>query len=163
LSQLVPLLAEGVVGPERQRSFQSATALPRSARAAVDSHLATLSAESRRALAVASVVGREFRLPGLSRVLGIEPDEGLGWLQHPLDARLIVELDDVLDGFRFVHVLVRDAVYAGLGVPARSDLHRAVGEAMECLAGTDVDSVATELSHHFMHAATAADAEKALR
>jgi AAA ATPase-like protein len=112
-------------------------------------------------LGVASVIGREFRLPTLETASGVGRQELIGLLDEAVRSGLIVEVPGAIGRFRFTHGLIRETLYAGLGTAERARLHRAVGEAMESADGSDPQRLA-ELAHHFAEAAATGEAAKAL-
>lgn len=76
-----------------------------------------LDAADRVRIAAAAVLGTRFSLEALQHLLGGEPPD-----IDPLVLEALVVPDD--GGGRFVHALIRDAVYAGLTDERRAELHR---------------------------------------
>ena len=83
-----------------------------------------------------------------------------------IDEALAVRLIEATDGqtpqarlrrYRFVHSLVREVVYEGLGTLRQSRLHGLVGEAMERMAPLEA-ARPSELAHHFANAGASAKA-----
>ena len=77
-----------------------------------------LSAQDRRAIQAASVLGQRFSLPHLQELL-CEPRYTCDTLVRN------VLLRPVRDGLQFVHALVRDGVYGSLTQARRRELHKA--------------------------------------
>jgi predicted ATPase len=106
-----------------------------------------LSAEDRKLLQMAAVIGRRFDPSLLSAV-----ESGFGDVAGKL--RVLQELDfvqrDPQSGdFEFKHVLMRDALYDNLLSALRAELHFKVGSAIERRAATRLSEVVETLAHHF--------------
>lgn len=121
-----------------------------------------LSSEGHEALALASVLGRDFSLEALQGVTGRSAEEVLDALRDGVAARVVAEVPAVPGRFRFAHSLIRDTLYEQLTPAERVRLHRAVGEALEELYGPDPEPHLAELAHHAFHALPAADSERAV-
>jgi DNA-binding CsgD family transcriptional regulator len=99
-------------------------------------------------LRAASIVGREFSVEVLARMVG-EPVLGcLGQLDEAAAARL-VEPTTTSGEYRFVHVLIRDAIEAGLGAAERVQLHRSAAEAVEELCAGRLEPHLSDLARHW--------------
>ena len=122
-------------------------AVPDTVREIARARLRGLSPNCRAALEAASVIGREFPIELVARVLS----KSLSEVEEAIDeaARHAVVVDAERGRSRFVHVLLRDALYGGQRASRRAEAHRRVGEALEGLSGADPDALATELAHHF--------------
>lgn len=91
-----------------------------------------LGRQERQLLGVASVLGTEWPLDVLSKVLpSVGPD--VAALVHQLVDKGFVRQAPSGDGdsFRFHHVLMRDAAYNGMSKQARADVHRRFAEWLE--------------------------------
>lgn len=121
--------------------------IPPTIREVIEARLARLDEESRRLLAMASVVGQEFD-PDCLRVASSRTEEELfGTLDGLLRRRLIQE-ESGGRGYRFDHPKVREVAYVGLDAPQRAALHRRVGEALLRLRGKD-PAASAELAYHY--------------
>ena len=120
--------------------------------------LEKLDDDARRMLAVAAVVGRQFELDVLERVLDVGGEELVDALEEPALGRVVEEEPGVIGRYRFAHPLIRETIYGDLSANRRALLHRRVGAAIEALHGDRVRAYASALAHHY-HAA--GDAEKA--
>jgi DNA-binding SARP family transcriptional activator len=109
-------------------------------------------------LRLAAVVGRDFEMDVLARVVGGDEDDVLARVETALRAGLVIEQPETVGRCRFVHALVRETLYDELSVLRRARLHRRVGEALEDRGGADP----LELAHHFWRAESAGAAGKAL-
>lgn len=142
--------------------------IPPTVRQAIAGHLGAVSTGCARTLEAAAVIGREFDVPLLAAVLRAElPDAAMrDVVLQAIDEALAVRLIEAADGqtpqarlrrYRFVHSLVREVVYEGLGTHRQSRLHGLVGEAMERLAPFEA-ARPSELAHHFANAGASARA-----
>ena len=64
--------------------------------------------------------------------------------------------------FAFVHALVRDTLRSDIVATERARLHLAAAEALELLYGAEVEPHLAEIAHHFLQAASAGGAERAV-
>jgi tetratricopeptide (TPR) repeat protein len=114
VEQMAAMLAEG----------KSLDAIPPSIHALLAARLDRLPAEERAVLERAAVAGKDFTR---RFILGLTPDEE----RAEIDARLLdlVRRDFLSarpgreDAYRFRHVLIRDAAYAGIPKELRAQLH----------------------------------------
>jgi tetratricopeptide (TPR) repeat protein len=131
-------------------------------REVVGRRVARLSDPSRRALGVASVIGRDFDVDLLATVLDTGEDELLDLLDEAVAASVVNESADVLGRFTFAHALVNHTLYEDLGRTRRARLHRRIAEALEALCGGDPGARVTELARHWALAATSDEPDKAV-
>ncbi len=136
--------------------------IPDSVREAINRHLAPLPEEARDVLRLAAVLGKEFTFAALERVSQMPPDRLLRTLDRVISNGLVAEEVTVLGGYRFVHALVREVIYDGLGSTARVELHRSVAGGLESLYAQDPEPHLAELAHHFLLAAPGGDLGRAM-
>lgn len=136
-------------------------AIPRGVREVIARRLERASGESREALAVASVLGREFAVETLARVGGRPTEEVLSLLDEAISEGIVAEVPGAAYRMRFSHVLLRDALYDGLGAGRRTQLHRQIGDTLEGLYADDPDPHLAELAHHYWEAGPSGDPHKA--
>ena len=136
--------------------------IPETVKDVIGRRLERLPDGCRETLAVASVLGREFRLDLLELLTDHARYELLMVLDEPIRAKVIAEMNESLGQMRFTHALVRDTLYEALPRARRHDLHRQAGEAIETLATAGASSHLFELAHHFFHALPAVDPEVAV-
>ncbi len=136
--------------------------LPQSVREVVGQRVDRLGEETRRVLAQASVIGRDFDVELLAAVADVDEDHLLDLLDEASAAGLVTEVEGVIDRYSFSHALTQHALYDDLGSSRRARLHRAVAEALEALSGSAIEARAGELAHHYTAATRTADAAKAL-
>ncbi|MGK5169272.1 ATP-binding protein [Geodermatophilus sp. CPCC 205761] len=134
--------------------------VPDGVRAAIAARLGRLSAGSARALAAASVIGREFAAPTVARVLDVPVLACLTVLDEAAAAGM-VEATAVAGRFRFPHDLVHDAVEADLGTSERVRLHRRAAEALEPPLDGTSDGRLADLARHWAVAAVAGERARA--
>lgn len=103
-------------------------ALPESVVSVVTARLARLSAECRRTLAAASVLGPVAPHPVLASTLAAPTTDLLRWLAEAADHGLISRGDP--RSVRFSHGIVRDAVYEGLSLDERAAWHGAAARVL---------------------------------
>ena len=123
--------------------------------------LRRLDAESRQALAVAAVVGREFDYDVLHAVAPLEEEALISALEEGVEARVLREAGRV-GRYAFTHALVRATLYDGLSQLRRARLHGRVGEAIERLRSADLDPHLPQLAYHFAQAAPVEQPERAI-
>ncbi len=97
------------------------------------------------ALVPASVIGQEVPLELWMTVTGLSETCLLAVMDQAIAARL---LDPTEPGVRFVHALIRDALYESLLPVRRRVWHRHIGEALLKQPHPDAEHVA----HHFQQA-----------
>ena len=103
-------------------------AIPPSIHAILSARLDRLEPDERQVLERAAVIGREFTR---SAVSALSDDEPVGPTLLALVRRDLIEPDRSLahdDGFRFRHILIRDAAYLGLAKEARAEFHLAYAD-----------------------------------
>ncbi|MDB4987415.1 MAG: hypothetical protein JWN04_2593, partial [Myxococcaceae bacterium] len=135
-----------------------ALAFPARIGAVVRRCLQRLPAATCNALASAATVGPEFSLAALSQLLGGSEASSLALLGPALARDLVRSSSTKPQHFVFSHAVVHSAVYHGIPAALRAELHRAVGEFLECSPRSSLQ----ELAHHFMFAATGGALEKAV-
>jgi class 3 adenylate cyclase/tetratricopeptide (TPR) repeat protein len=135
-------------------------ALPTTIKDLLVRRLARLDEEPRAALDTAAVVGTEFELALLARVLD-RPDDALAeMLERAARAHVVAEDTSMVGRYRFAHPLIREAVYGELSMTRRALVHRRIGEALEGLHADDLEAHADDLARHFR---AGGDAAKAYR
>ena len=136
--------------------------LPDGVRDAIRRRLQPLSPAAREALEVAAVAGRGFRVATIERAAAVPRAEVLERLDEALALHLLAEAPSQAGSFRFAHGLIRETLYNDLTATRRARLHGAVGEALERAGAGPGGAGLLELAHHFVEAAPAGDAERAL-
>jgi predicted ATPase/class 3 adenylate cyclase len=158
------LLEEGILSMKQgrvalSRSFAEVT-VPDRIQDVLMARLDRLPEEPRRAIQIASVIGREFALRLLERIT--EVGERLDGIVGDLRAlELIYEKASHPElAYMFKHALTHDVAYDSILVQRRMALHRVVGSAIEELYRDRLAEHYEALAHHFTQAE---DWERALR
>jgi DNA-binding CsgD family transcriptional regulator len=152
-------------GALRRAGDQSlAGRIPEGLRDVVGKRLSTLSDSANRVLSVASVIGREFQLDVLRKVLVI-PDEELEAALEEASAAAIIEERSVVGTmitYRFGHAFFRQTLYDEIVAPRRIRLHQQVAHALEEVYRAGMEDRAAELAEHYAFSADPQDLAKAI-
>jgi hypothetical protein len=130
----------------------SAVPVPPGVLQMINERLERLPPKSVWLLRAASIVGREFCVEVVARMVDEHVLGCLGQFDEAAAAGL-VEPTAMPGEQRFVHVLIRDAVEAGLGTAERVQLHRSAAEAMEELYAGRLGPRLSDLARHWASAA----------
>jgi DNA-binding CsgD family transcriptional regulator len=154
--EVVRLLAEeGLLVQERLSELKSwRFRLPEGIREVIGRRVNRLSGHCNEVLTVASVIGREFSIGLLERVVQ-QPQE---WLLEVLEearaAKIIDELPSQVGHYQFSHGLIQQTLAAELSATRKVRLHARIAQGLEGLYGIDAKAHAAELVHHFAEAET---------
>jgi DNA-binding CsgD family transcriptional regulator len=138
--------------------------LPRSIREALLARCDRLGGDARLAANLAAVLGARVRHDVLGAVTGLADDALLAALDELRRQRVLVEA--IADGevrYDFEHPMVRETLYAELGLARARKLHAVVAEALERMYGSEAALHADELAFHFARADARAAGPKAVR
>ena len=160
VSETAQLLSLEGLSP--QASGTPRLAIPPTVTDVISRRLGHLSADCNQMLTQASVLGREFALDALERVVAQPEGRFLECVDEATAARVVAEVPSVRGRLRFSHVLVRDTLYDRLGAARRARLHRRAGETLEALYARDPGPHLAELAHHFLEASAAGTPGKAI-
>lgn len=136
--------------------------LPPAAGEVIGRRLARLSDDAREALALAAVLGEAFDLELVVRASGWERGRASSALDEAVAADLVAVREGEREGHRFVHALVRAALYEQFGATRRAQLHCRIGRALEDLAAGTAEPPLGALSQHFFCARSVGEAERAV-
>jgi DNA-binding SARP family transcriptional activator len=136
--------------------------IPPGVRAVIGQRVRRLSERCQEPLVLASVMGREFGLDALARLVGHSREELLDILDEAMAERVVGIVPGSPGRLRFGHALIRDTLYDELTMARKLRLHRAVGEALEAVYSADLEPHLAELAQHFMAAAPAGETGKAV-
>jgi class 3 adenylate cyclase/tetratricopeptide (TPR) repeat protein len=128
--------------------------IPDTIQGIIMARLDRLGEEGKRAVQLASVIGRQFLKRLLGRIAGLthELDGLLGELKT---LEIVYELGLLPEpAYIFKHAVIQDVAYQSLLVQRRRDLHRAVGQAIEELYADRLSDHYEELAHHFAQGET---------
>ena len=162
LTQLVQLLEVDSAELSDKSADEWRFALPTGVRDAIASQLSGLPVQTREALTMAAVIGRDFTPALLARGLGIPIPKVIEQLEPAIAARLIEDARHRPGSYRFFHALLRDVFYDQIPKLDRGRLHKKIGEALEALHVSDLDTCIAELAFHFTESAALGDAGKAI-
>ena len=146
-------MADGTWRPDRP---------PRTVLDVVGARLDRVSADCRRLVQAAAIVGRDFSLGLVAAALGEPVTRCLPLLDEAAGYGLVDRLGDVGD-YRFVHALTREAVEASLTTAARAALHRAVAQAIEDQFAGNLAEHLADIARHWAELAPYGEAATARR
>ena len=140
-----PLYAEQYALLYRERGSVEELPLPETVQGIVAARIDGLSAEEKRLLQRAAVVGKVFWTGALG-------GHGLGELLHGLERKEFVRRErrssvEAQEEYAFRHVLVRDVAYGQIPRAERANRHQAVADWLESLARPE--DHADMLAHHY--------------
>ena len=122
--------------------------LPIAVRQVIDGRLTRLDEDAQRLLAVAAVIGHEVALDVWMAVGETDEEVLARVVEQAVAARL---MDETTHGARFVHALIREALYEGISGVRRRGMHRRIAEVLAEHLHPDPDAVA----YHFQQASDA--------
>ena len=155
LGEVVRLLAAEGRLPGADPEGLATLGIPQGVREVIGRRLGRLSDDCGLLLALASVLGREFRLDALEPLAEHDHDRLLDLLDEAVAERLLSGAPTGPGRLRFAHALIRETLYDQLTAPRRLQLHRRAGEVLESLYARDSDPHVAELAHHFFEAGAA--------
>ena len=136
--------------------------LPQSVREVVGRRVERLGPEAVSTLSAAAVIGRDFDLELLGRVVDCPEERLLDILDAAVAASVLRESADTPGRFAFTHALIEHSLYEELSRLRRARLHEQVAEALEELCGSDPGPRLPELAHHWSEAMRPASADRAI-
>ena len=135
-------------------------AVPDSVKDVIGQRIVRLGRQTSRLVEMAAVLGGEFELPVLQRVL--PEDELVDALETASRASVIEEVAGPAGRYTFSHALIRDTVYGTLTPTRRAILHRRAGMALEEAHAGALEPYLSELAHHFGLAGLSGDLGKTI-
>jgi DNA-binding CsgD family transcriptional regulator len=156
-----PLDRGDIKRPVRERSAESP--IPSSLRDVIGKRLSHLSPDSARLLALAAVVGPEFRLETLQHVAAVDEDALIASLEEATRVGILEEIGLVGPvQYQFAHALFHQCLYEELSAPRRVRAHQAVARVLERQYADRLTEHAAELAEHFARSGQAGDLAKAV-
>ncbi|MCI0441315.1 MAG: AAA family ATPase [Chloroflexi bacterium] len=134
--------------------------LPEGVREVIGRRLDRLSQECNEALRVASVIGREFSIQQLERLVEMDGDRLLAALDEVVAARIVEGLPRSVGRYQFHHALIRQTLESELATTRRVRLHARIVEVFEELYADDLEAHADELARHAAEAEAVIGHEK---
>ncbi|MGH2542909.1 MAG: ATP-binding protein, partial [Ardenticatenaceae bacterium] len=165
IQEMVRLLVqEGALIPEGAgQNRVLSISIPEGIREVIGRRLNRLSEGCAQTLSIASVIGREFGLNELERLVDhLSEDRLLEAIEEAVSARIIEGMPHSSERFQFSHVLIRETLYDELTGARRARLHRRIGETLEELYGANLEPYLAQIANHFFEAARVGGAEKAI-
>jgi tetratricopeptide (TPR) repeat protein len=166
VTEVVRLLAqEGELSHDRFEDRDGwSVRIPEGVREVIGRRLERLSDRCNETLALASVIGREFGLDQLDRLIDdLSADRLLEVLEEALAARVIEELPRAVSRYQFTHALIQETLAHELSLTRTVRLHARIAQTLEDLYGAEADQHASELAHHFGEAESLLGPEKSVR
>jgi DNA-binding NarL/FixJ family response regulator len=130
--------------------------LPEGVRQVIAHRLSRLSAEARRCLESAAVLGDGFDVDVI-RATSLSETAVTQALEEAARAGILREQDDALV---FGHPLIRQVLYESLSLPRRQELHLRAAEAIEAVHARNLDRHTATLANHYSQAASNTDPAK---
>jgi tetratricopeptide (TPR) repeat protein len=170
VQEVVRYLAEEGVITREQGRWQSKgdtpveMRIPDGLRDVIGKRLSSLSESCNKVLAVAAVIGRDFRLEVLQKVAGMTDEEIFKALEEAKKAAVVEERTGAgaTVNYRFAHAFFRQTLYEETIAPRRIRLHQQVARALEEVYRNRLEEHAAELAEHFSYSSDANDLKKAV-
>jgi DNA-binding CsgD family transcriptional regulator len=165
LTEVVRLLIQaGEFRLERGQQCQGVSLrIPEGVRDVIGKRLNHLSPPCNQMLTIAAVVGREFGLEELVRLVdGVSEERVLEMLEEAVAAHVIEEVAQAMARYQFTHALIQATLYDEMTTVRRVRLHRRVGEVLEEVYSTNCEPYVAQLAHHFCAAAQRGNVDKAI-
>jgi DNA-binding SARP family transcriptional activator len=125
--------------------------LPVSIREVVGHRVSRLGHSAVQWLTMAAVIGRDFDIDLLARVVSVDQEALVATLEAAVESGILVERE-VAGQFSFAHALTGHALYRDLSALRRARGHRSVAEAIEESCDGDFTTRVGELAHHWANA-----------
>ena len=156
------LVQEGELGSDGAAERDSwEVRIPEGVREVIGRRLNRLLARCNEVLTVASVVGREFELRHVDKLVeDLTEDMLLDVLEEGLGARVIEELPSAVGRYQFTHALIQETLTSELSLTRRVRLHARIAATLEDVYGANAAHHAAELAHHFAQAEAMPGPEK---
>lgn len=139
----------------------TALRLPQSVRDVIERRVQRLGDGVRELLVPAAVIGNSFDVELLSELVDITESVVLDRLEAAVAAALLVESTDRIGRFSFVHALINQCLYEGIGPTRRAKLHQRVALALETVGAADDEERLGELAMQWRLATAPVAAQKA--
>ncbi len=129
--------------------------IPEGVREVIGKRLDRLSDECNRALTIAALIGRQFQLQQLARLMSdVTTHHLLEVLEEALATRVIEALPRGTGHYQFSHALIGETLAEEVPTSRRVRQHAQIGDALEALYGSQAETHAAQLAHHFSEASS---------
>jgi tetratricopeptide (TPR) repeat protein len=123
--------------------------IPEGVREVIGRRLNRLTERYNQTLTVSAVIGREFELRQLTRLVDdMSEDRLVDVVEEGLSARVIEEMPNSVGRYQFTHALIQQTLMDELSTTRRVRLHARIIDVFEELHRDAVESYATELAYH---------------
>jgi len=166
------LIEEGVLvrnGALKITRPLNALKIPATVQAILAARIDRLPAEQKELLETVAVIGKDFRLGLIGKVV-TKPEEELERTLAQLQlSEFIYELPATGDiEYTFKHLITQEAAYSSILLERRKVLHERTAQALETLYsdrlnGQELEDHAGEIAHHLLHAGGFADSQRTIR
>ena len=134
--------------------------IPDGVRDVIGRRLDRLSPVANDVLQTAAVVGRDFDLAVVERLVDHDRNAIVEALDDAVDARLVYEAG--IARYTFAHALVRSALYDELRPTRRAHMHERVADAISDIYAADLEAHLGELAYHYAQSVGTGDANRAI-
>jgi signal transduction histidine kinase/tetratricopeptide (TPR) repeat protein len=146
VSELVKL----VPGEDVTADVTDISDIPESIQGVLQKRVEVLDSGSREILSCAALVGEEFDFEVLRGAVGRSEMEVMEAIEVGARAHIVRESTrGEEERYRFVHALMADTLYSGIGKTRRRLWHSQVGEALERVYAERLEELNGQLTHHF--------------
>jgi class 3 adenylate cyclase/tetratricopeptide (TPR) repeat protein len=143
---------------------RSALEIPPSVRDAIARRVTSMGERSEQVLCAAAVIGREFDVELLARMLGSNEEQLIDVLDEATEAALIAEVPGIGMRYSFVHPLIPPSLYEQLGGGSRRRLHRRALDGLEQLLGAEARGLRRgEFAYHALAGVPIVTASRAVQ
>ncbi len=156
------LVQEGELDPSRLKERTSwSVRIPEGVREVIGRRLDRLSERCNQALAIASIIGREFSFVHLAKLVeGVSEDKLVEALEEAIAARVIEELPRPQGRYQFTHALIQETLAEELSGARRVRQHARIAQMLEAFFGAQAEEHAAELAFHYSEAEPVLGTEK---
>ena len=146
-----PLFVEQLVAMQAETEEGELT-IPPTIQALLATRIDRLDPDERAVIERASIEGRMFHRGSIAALLPEDARPGVGGHLMTLVRKELIRPDTAIfpgdDGFRFGHILIRDAAYDSMPKRTRADMHERFAGWLENVAGPRASDYEEILAHH---------------
>jgi hypothetical protein len=139
--------------------------VPHGVKHVIARRLDRVSADCRRVLMWAAIIGRAFSYELLRELADFADEETLLRAMDEAQSALLISPEEAsgVPRLAFTHELIRQTLLGELSLPRRQRLHARAADVIETAAGTNAERHASDIAQHLHLAGPAADASRAVR